>query len=118
MKPRPVGSALFLSLADMVLAGCATGGGEAKSAEPAQPVPADSAFAKVNLGMGDTQATDILGQPNDRRVFTTGKSWIPFYYGSDTVNTMYYYKGEGRIVFNGKRRLNKIVYDPTEDGYK
>jgi len=73
--------------------------------------------------MSMKQVFDTIGQPTDTRSYTTGKAFIPFYFGSDVARSEALYKGEGRIVFTGVGiggtgfRVYTITYDPTEDGY-
>lgn len=81
------------------------------------PIPADCSLSKIAEGMGQGQVFDILGPPKDQEVYTTGKQYIPFYFGSDVVRTVYYYKGLGQIHFTSGRVV-EIMYDPTEDGYR
>ena len=80
-------------------------------------IPASSPLAKVKMGMQRAQVDDLIGQPTSTRVFPSGKAFIPFYYGPDTVRTGAFYKGVGRIVFSGAHIVVEIEYDPTEDGY-
>ena len=80
-------------------------------------IPASSPLAKVKLGMQRAQVDDLIGQPTSSRVFPSGKAFIPFYYGPDTVRTGAFYKGLGRVVFSGAHQVVEIEYDPTEDGY-
>ena len=80
-------------------------------------IPASSPLAKVKMGMQRAQVDDLIGQPTSTRVFPSGKAFIPFYYGPDTVRTGAFYKGLGRIVFSGAHIVVEIEYDPTEDGY-
>ena len=109
-------------------AGCATTsseGGAAKEApaksekavQQAPAIPASSPFSRVRMGMPRAQVDDLIGQPTSTRVFPSGKSFIPVYYGPDTMRTAAMYKGMGTIVFTGDGVVNEIVYDPTEDGY-
>ena len=89
-----------------------------KAAKPAAAnIPADSPFAKIQMGMQQAQVENILGPPTSIRVFPSGKGFIPFYYGPDTVRTGAFYRGLGRIVFSGAHIVVEISYDPTEDGY-
>ncbi|MBU0673693.1 MAG: hypothetical protein KJ950_03520 [Proteobacteria bacterium] len=81
-------------------------------------IPASSPFAKIKMGMGSKQVLDLIGPPGDQQHFTTGKSYIPFYYGKDTGRWVYYYKNHGRLVFGGNDKVVSIDYDPKEDGYK
>jgi len=80
-------------------------------------IPASSPLAKVKMGMQRAQVDDLIGQPTSTRVFPSGKAFIPFYYGPDTVRTGAFYKGIGRVVFSGAHIVVEIEYDPTEDGY-
>src|SRR5512140_2707823 len=88
-----------------------------KAVKQAPAIPANSPFAKVKMGMQRAQVDDLIGQPTSTRVFPSGKAFIPFYYGPDTVRTGAFYKGLGRIVFSGAHIVVEIEYDPTEDGY-
>jgi len=90
------------------------------SKEPAtfkSPFPPNCPLAGIKEGMGRGQVMDILGPPKDQEAYSTGKGWIPFYFGSDRVRTVLYYKGLGQIHFN-RGRVIEIMYDPTEDGYR
>ena len=80
-------------------------------------IPAGSPLAKVKMGMPQAQVYDLIGQPTSTRVFPSGKSFIPFYYGPDTHRTGAFFKGIGRVVFSGADQVVEIEYDPTEDGY-
>jgi len=80
-------------------------------------IPASSPLAKVKMGMRRVQVDDLIGDPTSTRVFPSGKSFIPFYYGPDTHRTGAFYKGLGLVVFSGADQVVEIEYDPTEDGY-
>ena len=107
--------------------GCKTTEGTTKNEAPAKSekatkkepanIPASSPLAKIKMGMQRSQVEDLIGQPTSTRVFPSGKSFIPFYYGPDTHRTGAFYKGLGRIVFSGANIVVEIEYDPTEDGY-
>jgi len=60
-------------------------------------------LAGVEIGMGESGVRDVLGNPDKRDAYTTGKGWIPFYYGSDTSRETWYYKGKGHIDFSRNR---------------
>ena len=89
---------------------------KAAQKEPAN-IPAGSPLAKVKVGMQRAQVDDLIGQPTSTRVFPSGKSFIPYYYGPDRYRTGAFFKGLGRVVFSGADQVVEIVYDPTEDGY-
>jgi hypothetical protein len=83
--------------------------------------------SKLSIGMGEKEVTHLIGFPTDRSYYTTGKQYIPFYMGRDTMRVIWLYKGEGQLIFvhGGTRfggsmdyKLDQIVYDPSETGYK
>lgn len=61
----------------------------------------ESKFTNLKIGMGMREVTDLIGQPTDQNAYVTGKTWIPFYYGSDRYRHELVYKGQGRLVFAG-----------------
>lgn len=107
--------------------GCASGGsagGKAAEAEPAaQPVPPDSPFAKVKLGMDSEECFAAIGRPTSQKTYQTGKAWIPFRIGGDNYRTSCRYKGQGVLTFkqdspfSSSMVLLEIWYDPAETGY-
>ena len=106
-------------IAVLMCFGCVT----TKGAGPKQAIPPESPFTKIKTGMGEQQVQDLLGLYNDFEVKATAKGYIPFYqvFGGKAIQTIQYYKGQGRIYFEGdgiSSRVVKIEYDPTEDGYK
>ena len=85
----------------------------------AQAIPADSLFSKIEIGMEKSQIIDLIGPPSDLQSKSSGKIYIPFYFGRDVARTVYYYKGEGRIIISsGNDKVMRIDYDPLEDGHK
>jgi hypothetical protein len=94
-------------------------------AEPAvrgTPPPADSAMAKIKPGMRPEDVIALLGAPSRQSAYPTGKAWVPFYYGPDRWRSVYYYRGQGRVVMKGdggfrtSSQVLYIEYDPTEPG--
>lgn len=128
MLRRPVLAPLLAGLlvfSFAALSGCAhratseSGSGRARAAEMAPP--ANSKLAKVRKGMSDDDVRLILGAPSATRTYPTGKSFIPYYYGTDTMHTEWRYRGIGRITFSrnqysGHLKVIKIHYDPHEPG--
>jgi hypothetical protein len=86
-------------------------------------IPADSKFAKLQLGMSQGEVHEIIGQPTDSFTYSTGKMWIPFYFGNDMSRLEELYKGQGRITFTGSGvggtnfKAYRIEYDPNESGH-
>jgi hypothetical protein len=125
---RWVGVAI-VSLALAGLAGCASQDTQKASPQAAGtmtkgvPAPAGSKLAEVRVGMTKKQVKDILGPPTDENSYSTGKAWIPFYFGNDARRTSYFYKGVGRVVFadgnvfgGGGSEVVRVDYDPNEIG--
>jgi Small protein A (tmRNA-binding) len=125
--------ALFAAL---ILAGCASSS-KSSSPAPAQAaaagkasdsriegnIPADSPFAKIQLGMTQGQVHEILGQPTDTKSYQTGKAWIPFYFGPDVMRTDEFYKGQGTVTYTGAGvggvhwKVYRAVYNPAADSF-
>jgi hypothetical protein len=64
------------------------------------PAP-NSRFSKLQIGMSMRQVVDLIGQPTDQGAYITGRSFIPFYFGSDRHRFEMAYKGQGRLIFAG-----------------
>ncbi|BCL77320.1 hypothetical protein JHS3_30560 [Jeongeupia sp. HS-3] len=83
-----------------------------------------SKFAKLQIGMSQRQVEDLIGNPSDTKTYTTGKAWVPFYFGKDAYRFETYYKKEGRLTFVGggvtgtSGKLLRITVDTKEDGYQ
>jgi hypothetical protein len=89
-----------------------------------KPAP-NSKFAKLKMGMGMKEVTDLIGQPTDQGAYITGKAWIPFYFGPDRYRHELLYKGQGRLVFAGgglgnltSGKLTRIIHNADERGYR
>lgn len=116
---------LIIAFAMMALiSGCATSNTGASGGVVGGPIPDDSKFAKVSIGMTMKEVFDTIGPATDTKAYATGKSFIPFYFGSDSVRSELIYKGEGRLTLTGGSGLGgaastvkAIIYDPAEDGY-
>jgi hypothetical protein len=105
----------------------------ATSTSKAQPNSADgtvvgtpaknSKFAKLKIGMGRREVEDLIGQPNDQHTYTTGKAFIPFYFGKDAYRFETFYKKEGSLTFEGggvtgtSGKLIRITVDTNATGY-
>jgi hypothetical protein len=85
---------------------------------------AGSPFNKLKIGMGPKEVHDLIGPPTDQGRHVTGKAWIPFYYGSGSVESIQHYKGVGRLIFanssrfSGSMGLIQIDHDGAERGYR
>jgi hypothetical protein len=102
----------------LALAACSHGPKPDKQTHYAPP-PASSPLSKINTGMTEAEVLQLVGQPQSQHAGISGKQFIPFYYGPDTERVVYFYKGEGRVVFGGGRQamtVQHVEYDPSEDG--
>jgi hypothetical protein len=96
---------------------------ETAEASKYPPPPAKSKMAQITPEMREPQVMKIMGPPDDSHAYVTGKAFIPFYYGGDTTRFAAYYKGQGRIIFQGgnawgggRGKVVRVEYDPSEDG--
>ena len=120
---------LAILVALMLVAGCASmnkNPGAATAAPESRiqgNIPASNPFSRIQIGMSQKQVHDILGQPTDSGNYTTGKMFIPFYFGNDMMRFEDLYKGMGTITYTGagiggvNLHVYSVIYDPTEDGY-
>lgn len=92
---------------------------KAEASKGTTKIPRSSKLSKIKKGMSRKQVYDLIGAPTDSHGYSTGKSWIPFYYGGDRYRYENLYKGEGRIIFTGRNhwKVHEIIYDPKESGY-
>ena len=88
-----------------------------------RPAPG-SRFAQLEIGMPMKQVTDILGTPSDQGSYTSGKAFIPFYFGSDRYRHELVYKGQGRLIFAGSSGFDSnshliwIIHNASDSGYR
>jgi hypothetical protein len=79
---------------------------------------------KIELGMTEGEVTALLGPPQSQDSHPTGKAYNPFNFsGRDTMRTVLYYEGIGRVEFSwgswGQRNgVVLLEHDPTEPGYR
>jgi hypothetical protein len=98
---------------------------QAAATQPAKiPIPPDSPFAKIKVGMSEGEVVAILGQATFTGAYATGKNFIPFHFsGSDNVRKAMHYKGQGIIVvsndsaYSSGYSVSDIEYDPNEPGF-
>jgi hypothetical protein len=107
----------------------------AKEAEPGKPrvmksrdgtfdgevygnIPAGSKWAKLQIGMHQSEVERILGVTSNIRAYVTAKAWIPFYFGNDAHRYEAVYPGQGSVAYTGggmgggQGTLMMINYDP------
>ena len=127
---------IVLGTCALVLGGCAERASRPAERNAAAPPPAEAAanaptppppgtpLAKITKGMAMSDVAQILGQPTDQNQYVTGKAFIPFYYGGDSTRFAAYWKGQGRVIFQGgnawgagRGKVVRVEYDPSEDGY-
>ncbi len=79
-------------------------------------------FSSIRKGMSIQEVNSLLGPPTSTTSHITGKTFNPFYYGTDTARQIYLYKGQGRIFFSNNSysnawRVIEIERNPGEPGY-
>jgi len=113
---RITGAAALVAAA---LAGCApTGERAVDPAEHGVAVSAGTPLTRIEPGMTSEQVRNILGSPDRATAYTTGKAWLPFYFGGDTDRTDWLYSDQGRVVFSRNRwsgalHVIRVDYDPA-----
>ena len=96
--------------------------GAEEGARQITPPPPKSPLAKVQPGMSPREVEKLLGPPTSEHAYITGKAFIPWYFGRDRNRIAYFYKGLGRVVFQGggggslDHTVHHVEYDPTESG--
>lgn len=126
MKRCSVGLALSALVLLAGASGCARQPASPRPASgpaaPAATPPAGSKLAGIRQGMPAEQVQKIAGAPNSIRPYITEKAFIPWYSGPDRKRAVYYYKGQGRVVFTGDGGLGtnstvlQVEYDPADPG--
>jgi hypothetical protein len=94
------------------------------AATPTVPIPADSPFAKIKVGMSEGEVVATIGQPTSEGSYMTGKSFIPFHFsGSDDVRKAMHYKGQGLVILSNNSAytsgysVSEIDYNANDPGY-
>ena len=86
------------------------------------PFAPGSRFALLRIGLSKSQVEVLIGRPWDTDAHTTGRQFIPLYFGGDQSRTVSYYLGVGRLEFadlsfsGSAATLVRIVNDPAESG--
>jgi hypothetical protein len=81
-------------------------------------IPPNSKWAKLQIGMQQSEVERILGVTSNIRGYVTAKAWIPFYYGTDSHRYEAVYAGQGSVAYTGggmgggQGVLMMINYDP------
>lgn len=81
-------------------------------------IPPGSKWARLQIGMHQSEVERILGVTSNIRGYVTGKAFIPFYFGSDSHRYEAVYAGQGSVAYTGggmgggQGILMMINYDP------
>lgn len=81
-------------------------------------IPANSKWARLQIGMQQPEVERILGVTPNIRAYVTAKAFIPFYYGTDSHRYEAVYAGQGSVAYTGggmgggQGVLMMINYDP------
>jgi hypothetical protein len=87
---------------------------------------ANSPFAQLRIGMSEREVHDLAGWPTDQGTYRTGKSFIPFYHGSDRSRMEAAYRGLGRLIYSSNStfsadsrwHLTWIIHNSNDSGYR
>lgn len=77
----------------------------------------------IKEGMSMQEVVDLVGEPTSSTSHITGKTFNPFYYGTDHTRLIYLYKGKGRVFFSQRAlysnswRVMEVQIDSSELGY-
>jgi len=82
-------------------------------------------LSAIKKGMSPDEVISIVGEPTSTTGHITGKSFNPFYYGSDHARLIHLYKGQGRVLYRQSSRYSRrawrvleVQIDPGEPGYQ
>lgn len=64
-------------------------------------IPPGSKWAKLQIGMHQSEVERILGVTSNIRGYVTAKAWIPFYFGGDSHRYEAVYAGQGSVAYTG-----------------
>lgn len=64
-------------------------------------IPPGSKWAKLQIGMQQSEVERILGVTPNIRAYVTAKAFIPFYYGTDSHRYEAVYAGQGSVAYTG-----------------
>ena len=64
-------------------------------------IPANSKWARLKIGMHQSEVERIIGTSHYVRAYVTGKAFIPFYFGSDRHRYEVVYPGQGSVAYTG-----------------
>ena len=81
-------------------------------------------LSAIEKGMSLDEVISLIGEPTSTTGHITGKSFNPFYYGSDHARLIHFYKGKGRVLYRQSSRYSRrawrvleVQIDPGEPGY-
>ncbi len=69
-----------------------------------------SRAAQLQNGMPMCQMMDMLGATTDRGVYVMGKTFIPFFFGSDRHRRELVCRDQSRLIFAGTSGMNTNAY--------
>lgn len=64
-------------------------------------IPPGSKWARLQIGMHQSEVERILGVTSNIRAYVTAKAWIPFYFGGDSHRYEAVYAGQGSVAYTG-----------------
>lgn len=118
-KPEPVAAAAAGGTAGKACNPCAMKSKDGTfEGEVYGTIPPGSKWARLQIGMHQSEVERILGVTANIRAYVTAKAWIPFYFGGDSHRYEAVYAGQGSVAYTGgsfgggQGILMMINYDP------
>lgn len=101
-KPEPAATAATGSTAGKACNPCAMKSKDGTfDGEVYGTIPPGSKWAKLQIGMHQSEVERILGVTSNIRAYVTAKAWIPFYFGGDSHRYEAVYAGQGSVAYTG-----------------
>jgi len=91
--------------------------------EEEEIIETKASISSIRKGMSLQEVTSIIGAPTSSTSHVTGKTFNPFYYGSDHARLIHLYKGQGRVLYSQKSSYSnvwqviEVQINPSETGY-
>ncbi len=93
----------------------ASSGGKSNKAKSKKNQHSLSAIKK---GMSLQEVNGLIGEPTSSSSHVTGKTFNPFYYGSDHARLVFLYEGRGRILFSQRSSYTntwRVILNPPSN---
>lgn len=124
-KPYKKGSVNLKAMKKKLAKGQSPVSASKKSKGKQRAVKKGHSLSVIEKGMSLEEVISMVGEPTSTTGHVTGKSFNPFYYGSDHARLIHLYKGQGRVLYRQSSRYSRrawrvleVQIDPGEPGYQ